>query len=489
MPEIKNTFVRGRMNKDLDERIIPKGEYRDAMNIQVGTSEGSDVGTVQNILGNLSVENIVPDKCKCVGAVANEKNNKLYWFVKREYSPDHINFEAIIEYSSELGPVPILVDTKVNTADAVLKFPDKIITGINIIDNLLFWTDGVNEPRKINIDQCKNGSVDLQTHTQLSSEFGSFDGLTINTVGVIQDDTGASIPGGMITTFEDPKITLGRYFYFEKDQFDKLFDYEVVHNSPALGYPDHINTAGSDGATEEGNIHALRHYRDGEFLRVIYVRVWNLGDYNGMHARLTAFFGPSTIFEMNRTFQVGDVLFGNNITKDITEENITVIRKSPTTKLNVKINTTENKNKEPLFEKIFPRFSYRYKYNDNEYSTFAPFTNVIFNPEHKEKYSIDTAYDIREPYNTSMLNVIDSIELTDFINPDIDENVKQIDILYKKEDSPVIYSIVSLKREDKEWYEFGSGQQNDVGYVNDPSPGGIIGNGLPAVYGGLFRGK
>ena len=355
MPEIKNTFVGGRMNKDLDERIIPKGEYRDAMNIQIGTSEGSDIGTVQNILGNLSVENIVPDKCKCVGVVADEKNNKLYWFVKREYSPDHINFEAIIEYSSELGPVPILVDTKVNTADAVLKFPDKIITGINIIDNLLFWTDGVNEPRKINIDQCKKGSVDLQTHTQLSNDLGSFDGLAINTVGLFQDDSGANL-GEMITTLDDSQVTLGRYMYFEKDQFDKLFDHEVVHNTPGS----------TPESTEEGNIHPLRQYRDGEFLGLIYVRVWNTGGGNGMHARRTAYDQPANWFARNRQFKVGDIVFGDNITSDIKEENITVIRKSPNTKLNIKINTTQNKNKEPLFEKIFPRFSYRYKYNDNE---------------------------------------------------------------------------------------------------------------------------
>ena len=53
MPEIKNQFTGGKMNKDVDERLVPKGEYRDAMNIQVSTSEGSDVGTVQNIKGNL----------------------------------------------------------------------------------------------------------------------------------------------------------------------------------------------------------------------------------------------------------------------------------------------------------------------------------------------------------------------------------------------------------------------------------------------------
>ena len=29
MPEIKNTFLKGRMNQDLDSRILPIGEYRD----------------------------------------------------------------------------------------------------------------------------------------------------------------------------------------------------------------------------------------------------------------------------------------------------------------------------------------------------------------------------------------------------------------------------------------------------------------------------
>ena len=53
MPEIKNTFVRGRMNKDLDERLIPDGEYRDATNIQISSTESDDAGTAQNILGNI----------------------------------------------------------------------------------------------------------------------------------------------------------------------------------------------------------------------------------------------------------------------------------------------------------------------------------------------------------------------------------------------------------------------------------------------------
>ena len=88
MPEIKNQFTGGKMNKDVDERLVPKGEYRDAMNIQVSTSEGSDVGTVQNILGNIRgcKWNAVPEGSFTVGSVADEKNDALYWLVSGQYS-------------------------------------------------------------------------------------------------------------------------------------------------------------------------------------------------------------------------------------------------------------------------------------------------------------------------------------------------------------------------------------------------------------------
>lgn len=55
MAKYNNVFLKGRMNKDLDDRVIQKGEYRDALNIEVSTSEDSDVGTVQNIKGNYLV--------------------------------------------------------------------------------------------------------------------------------------------------------------------------------------------------------------------------------------------------------------------------------------------------------------------------------------------------------------------------------------------------------------------------------------------------
>ena len=88
MPDMKRNFTGGKMNKDLDERLIPNGEYRDAMNIQVSTSEESDVGTVQNILGNVPgctyvplTDNPIVEGSTTVGSISDEKNDSLYWFV------------------------------------------------------------------------------------------------------------------------------------------------------------------------------------------------------------------------------------------------------------------------------------------------------------------------------------------------------------------------------------------------------------------------
>ena len=94
MAEIKQNFSAGKMNKDLDERLLPKGQYRHAENIQVSTSEDSDVGAIENILSNTKLSNIDLEKAFCVGVYANEKENAVYWFVTS------LNKDMILRYKS-----------------------------------------------------------------------------------------------------------------------------------------------------------------------------------------------------------------------------------------------------------------------------------------------------------------------------------------------------------------------------------------------------
>lgn len=160
MPEIKKTFLRGRMNKDLDERLVPDGEYRDALNVQVSSSEDSNAGTIQNVLGNRQLKNMTSliGEVKCVGSVADTENDKLYWFFKGINSNTK---QGIIEYDTrdtnagningtliDSAITPVVIDT----AGTALNFTSTQITSIQILDRLLAWTDGVSEPKIIDLD-------------------------------------------------------------------------------------------------------------------------------------------------------------------------------------------------------------------------------------------------------------------------------------------------------------------------------------------------
>ena len=83
MAEVKNSFLRSKMNKDLDDRLIPNGEYRDANNISVGKSEESDIGALETILGN-SIADLppagYPAGLEVIGYFSSETNNTIYYF-------------------------------------------------------------------------------------------------------------------------------------------------------------------------------------------------------------------------------------------------------------------------------------------------------------------------------------------------------------------------------------------------------------------------
>ena len=164
MPEIKNTFLGGKMNKDLDDRLLPEGEYRDAQNIEVLKPDGSNVGVIQNAAGNTIAHTTLglSSDVDVIGTYFDEKNKRIYWFVTDNNdlsSTDwYINagltdprFHAIYYYDA--NPASATFKTaKAIVTGRFLKFSKKYkITGVAMIDDLLFWTDNKNQPRKINV--------------------------------------------------------------------------------------------------------------------------------------------------------------------------------------------------------------------------------------------------------------------------------------------------------------------------------------------------
>ena len=103
MSEIKKTFIKGRMNLDLDERLLPDGEYREALNVQVTSSEDSDIGAVKNILGNTLKSTLGYSGYTCVGSIVDDKINTIYYFITNDTK------SAIIQYDGT-SEKPVLVD-------------------------------------------------------------------------------------------------------------------------------------------------------------------------------------------------------------------------------------------------------------------------------------------------------------------------------------------------------------------------------------------
>jgi hypothetical protein len=152
MAEVKNAFLKSKMNKDLDSKLIPNGEYRDAQNVQISKSEGDDVGALENVLGNNAIASFDTDPGTiCIGYFSDKSNNAVYLFFTNNptanYSPSYSNY--IYYYNINNGTKNLLV------SGSFLNFSIlNQITGINLLENILFFTDNRNQPRKINVDKA-----------------------------------------------------------------------------------------------------------------------------------------------------------------------------------------------------------------------------------------------------------------------------------------------------------------------------------------------
>ena len=425
MAEIKNNFIRGRMNKDLDERLLPNGEYRDAMNIQVSTSEEDSVGTVQNILGNISVGHTLP-QLVCIGSIADEKNNHVYYFATTVMS---------VRYEINTG-THLIVFRDLNN---VLNFnPDIIITGINVIDDMLFFTDNVNEPKKINIQRSIDGTdqVDDTVHTSLIVEGSNFGDIEESHITVIKKAPNYAPALEMISDIPEGNISgllpsvnqslVGTDFEVENLVFS--FDtYDV--GDEFFFIPDQV--PGADGLIF--NIDVGQEVVFAEY------------DENIPAIPLTDYLIRGVVTD--KQINPFDNTTGTNIL-GVTRFKVRIITKSVDTPIGL-----DDDNRLPtyamslfvdpkgMFEFKFPRFSTRYKYEDGEYSTFGPFSEVAFIPS-------DFDYEPKKGYNIGMTNKLKELYLKEFVANDTPKDVVSIDLLYKESDSVAVYVLASLSASD-----------------------------------------
>ena len=171
--KINNIFLSGRMNKDADERMLEKHEYTHAENINVANAIDSDTGVVKNTPRNFlaypTALTFHGGNPKTIGSVADDASHKIYWYVATDTCSYICEYNRLDETASI-----ILEDTRVGN-ERVLRFDkNKYIHSAKIIIDtenerkFLVWTDGLNPPRKINIDRAKTYGPNNFTEEDIS---------------------------------------------------------------------------------------------------------------------------------------------------------------------------------------------------------------------------------------------------------------------------------------------------------------------------------
>jgi hypothetical protein len=183
--DITRNFIAGRMNKIVDQRLLPDGEYIDAMNIRMGSTENSEVGVIENTKGNINLTTLsyidgtlLSVNAKCIGAIEDSARETVYWFVHDPtfaFTAAGVNpskkLDLILSYNvySNILKYHIISINDGTDLKTTLNFnPSYLITGVDIIEDLLFFTDDYNAPRVINVS--KNYSNPVLNIDQFSNE-------------------------------------------------------------------------------------------------------------------------------------------------------------------------------------------------------------------------------------------------------------------------------------------------------------------------------
>src|SRR6056300_1104576 len=115
MPEIKHLFNAGRMNKDLDERLVPNGEYRDALNVQLSSTDTSDIGAIQNILGNLYINSGLSFSNPFFkGYAVDFSTEKIYWLLKEDFASYLFSYDgtSVVTLIKDVGNLVFKFDSE-----------------------------------------------------------------------------------------------------------------------------------------------------------------------------------------------------------------------------------------------------------------------------------------------------------------------------------------------------------------------------------------
>jgi uncharacterized protein (TIGR02145 family) len=488
MAENKNSFIKSKMNKDLDDRLVPNNEYRDAQNIAVSRSESQDVGALEAILGNeLLIDSFA--NAKCIGSYVDEASGYVYYFLTDHQSTTHTSSSATCKIlrwqpSSNTTTAQELVN------GYFLNFSTTHpVHGVNLLENLLFFTDNRNQPRVINVVTASQNSSYYNDETSITvCKFSPYlapsliDLRSVNSLKPSTMSNAENIPviniGGYtwatnnldVTRYRNGDIIPEAKSYAEWKAYDDdsegcwcYYDnqlsngvlYQKLYNRHAVTDARNLAPYGYTLATNEMFDDLIAETATGTPGNIKSTSLWAGVDQasnnsTGFDAtpsgqrKATAANDDFDDLTTEARYWVADENEYFLITNTNPSVAPIIVNNSGTIQ-GYAVRTVQNPGfkgwqGDPEFIKDkFVRFSYRFKYADGEYSIIAPFTQECFIPQQEGWFLNDDEDDaMRSTVINFMQNNINNIILNiELPSLDIitDYQIQEIDIIYKESDS------------------------------------------------------
>lgn len=138
------------LKKDDDYRVVKAVEMINALNVRVTSDEDGNMGVLKNIKGNTEIDfsSLPIGKNKTIGTTYSDKTKDIFFFVFNT-SGNH----GIYRYNLSKSSVDVVYQ------DSILNFRKNSFIKSDIVYNdndeiLLYFTDGINPPRKINASKA-----------------------------------------------------------------------------------------------------------------------------------------------------------------------------------------------------------------------------------------------------------------------------------------------------------------------------------------------
>ena len=412
MPDIQNNFVQSKMNQDLDDRLIPPGEYRSAQNVAISRSQGEDVGALENIEGNNLIQNSdlasIPH-LDVVGYFVDLSQNNIYLFLTDyidtsnngidNFAPSGANC-FIYRFNNEgNGTFTKLVE------GSFLNFSkNSPIYGVSMIENLLFFTDYRNQPRKINVTTATGNNTYYQNEDQISvAKFAP-----VNPVRFVD----MAYNNKLKSTISNPS-----------QEFLPINIASTVNGNQTITNQVTIDNTG--------------------FTPIVGSRIISIGAL-ALDEKIVVTGSTTTTINFSPTLSPAVSVLNN--------EDISFEAPNP--------DYDADWAGDPDYVKDrFIRFSYRFKFDDGEYSIMAPFSQSCFVPKQSGYFissqpSVDGNFarnDADQTYRSTVVSFMENnatqvdlnIEMP-YANIETNLKVTEVEILYKESDQVAIKSVESI---------------------------------------------